>query len=105
MNVNKWQLKCRVQNGMFDDEYLVRVNTLGKQGELVEEAAFVHKEELSLPTYPKGDNVVEGLVTVSLMGATYKNAFVVLPKSTLANGPVILVKRSDLQLSEQASAL
>ena len=105
MSANKLQLKCHVQKGMFDDEYLVVMNVIDKEGEQIEAAAFVNKDELHLPVLPEGDNVVDGLLTVSFMGATRKTVSIVLPKSTLANGPVVLVEKSDLIPSEEAVAL
>lgn len=104
MSSNKWRLKCRIQKGMFDGEYLVVVNTVDKDGNEVEEAAFIDKEELNWEESPEQGKVVKGDLAISVMGATREIVSVVLPKSTLANGPVVLVKRSDLKPIEEAIA-
>lgn len=93
---DNWKVKCRVQRGMFDDEYLVIIEIIDDNGQKREAAAFVGKEEISVPSFPEGPEEVDGFLTVSPMEITTDKAFIVLPKSTLANGPVVSVNRSEL---------
>lgn len=96
MRSDKWRLKCRIQKGMFDDEYLVIIEVMDERGENIEAATFVYKDEIKVDLFPKKSEVVEGLLAVSLIGITHEKASVVLPNSTLANGNIVLVKTSDL---------
>jgi hypothetical protein len=81
---------------MFDDEYLVVVQVLDEKGEMSEAVAFVHKDELTLLHSLEKSKDVEALLKVSPMDITAERALIVLPQSTLANGPVVSVRKSDL---------
>jgi hypothetical protein len=93
MNSNEYQLKCRVQEGMFENEFIVTIQTVNERDEDTEVAAFINKDELELESSPEGDNIVNGLLKVSVMGIAQNKVSVVLPQSTFANGPVIWVKK------------
>jgi len=93
MNDKKFQIKCFAQKGMFEDEFIVTINTVNEKGEDVESSAFINKDELELTSFPEGDNVVDGLLDVSVMGIEQGKVSVVLPKPTFANGLVVWVKK------------
>jgi len=93
MDNKKYKLRCRIQEGMFEDEFIVTIKTINENGEDVEASAFINKDELELDSFPKGDNIVDGFVDVSVMGITHDKVSVVLPKPTFANGAVVWVKK------------
>lgn len=103
MNNKKYQIKCFAQKGMFEDEFIVTINIVNEVGEDVESSAFINKDELELTSFPEGDNVVDGLLDVSVMGIEQDKVSVVLPKPTFANGPVVWVKKESLTFKTVAT--
>ncbi len=96
MSLGEYQLKCRVRQGMFPDEYLVIVEAIDEKGQRVQMVAFADKEELEVASFPKGSEDVEGLLSVSTLEIKDRLASVVLPKPTFSNGPVVSIDASDL---------
>jgi len=89
-------LKCHIRKGMLDDEYLVAIDALDKNGAKIKMFIFAGKEELSTKCFPEADQEVEGILTVSLLDESNKVSSVVLPKPTFSNGAVVAIESSNL---------
>jgi len=94
---SRWKLKCRIRQGMFEGEYLAIIDVINEKGQRVEAAAFIDEREIALSRPLEKGGIGEGFVDVSIMGAAGENASVVLPQPTLANGPIVVVDKSNLE--------
>jgi len=106
MSSSRWGLKCRIHQGMFDDEYLITIPILDENNETVEASAFVDREELvaATGTFPEESQAVDGRLKVSPIEVRGERAYIVLPKPTLANGHIVSVRKSDLKQLEGTSS-
>ena len=95
-----YKIQCKIQRGMFDDEYLVVIDALDEQGKSITATSFADKQDLSADSYPKTrEDELPALLEVSPMQIAKKYAKIVLPQSTNENGPVVMVPRTSLSVS------
>jgi len=92
----QWQVKCKIQKGMFENEYLVAIDVLGDQGELGQATAFADKDDLTADVFPTTGEPVAGWLAVSPLQIGRSSARIVLPKPTMANGAIVMVPTSNL---------
>jgi hypothetical protein len=81
---------------MFDDEYIVLIDALDDKGQQMEAVSFANKDDLKTEAFPTSSDPVDGWLSVSPMQIGKEQARVVLPKPTMANGPIVLVPTSSL---------
>ncbi len=92
----QWQVKCQIQKGMFEDEYLVAIDVVSENGEQGQATSFADRNDLRTDAFPVSDESVNGWLNVSPMQVGKDRARVVLPKPTMANGSIIFVPTSNL---------
>jgi hypothetical protein len=85
-------IRCQVGSGIFDDELLVRIKALAPDGTTFEASSIVAKESVDLA----GDQR-SGVLHAYCMSKQGDRVSVILPQSTLENGPGVVVHRSEIE--------
>jgi hypothetical protein len=84
-------IRCQVGSGIFDDELLVRIKALAPDGTTFEASSLVARESVELA----GDRQ-SGVLHAYCMSNQGDPVSVILPQTTLENGPSVLVPRSEI---------
>ena len=93
----KYNLKCRIRKGMFDNEYLVIFEAFGPNGKKVQMCTFADKEEISVNSFPNNENEeVDAYISVSPLDLQKRISSVALPRPTFANGTVVVIESCNL---------
>lgn len=90
--MSKW-LRCEIKRGQFSDEYSVK----GKLFNGNEFSLFAQKNDLQLRNQPTHNRAVNGFIRVQTIDRKKDLSLVSLPQSTLENGRLITVKKSELK--------
>ena len=81
-------LKCKISNGMFEDERAVKLDIKGKIY-----MTIADKEDVRTETAIHGNNWVGGLLRVYNVENRGDKAFVILPNEAAGHGRRLLVPR------------
>ena len=90
------RVRCKLRRGIFKDEYLARIVSVDAQGRRKDVHAFVFGDTVQVERSPDSTGESSGAVKAHCVGRRKGRAAVILPQSTLENGPSILVPESEL---------
>lgn len=90
------KVRCRVERGAFDEEMVVTVPTVDSSGKDSQATCLAYGESVELEGDFDESGKCDGALTVHCLGERESIAAVVLPQSTLQNGPSVLVRKKHL---------
>ena len=94
--IREVEVKCRVRPGMFKDEWIVRIVTVATDGSIREVESIAYDDTVTREADGRGSDEVPGRVRAYVVGRTGNTAAVVLPQTTMSNGPSVLVPEAEL---------
>jgi hypothetical protein len=90
----KARLRCQVSAGLFKTECAVVVrSSAGREFSL-----FTDRSTVTVPHWPEDEQTVEGWIDVDLIEDDGSLVLVLLPRSTLENGPYLTVNRGQVDV-------
>lgn len=90
------KIKCFVRPGVFDDEWIVRIQIITPDGQISEAESFVYGDSLVQEGLPDSQEEVPGELRVYCVDRADNRAAVVLPQTTIENGPCVIVPETEL---------
>lgn len=90
------EIKCSVRPGMFEDEWVVRISVITADGQRREVESIVYGDSLTREGTPTASSEVPGKLRVYCIDRMTDKAAVVLPQTTIENGPCVVVPETEL---------
>jgi len=90
------RIRCDAGPGMFTDEFVVRIRTLSPDGTIHLASSIVSGGSLKFDTRPKAGSYVEATLRAYCMDSRQNLVSVILPQTTLENGPSVVVPKTDV---------
>jgi len=91
----KYLIKCRLRRGLFEGEWIVRIRTITVDGSIKALEAIVYDESVDKEQSETGEEI-NGKLRVYVLEKKDNKVAVVLPQSTLENGPSVVVPEEEL---------
>ena len=93
METEECKVRCRVERGAFDEEMVVTVPTIDSSGKESEATCLAYADSVELQGELGEPGGCHGVLRVHCLDEREDIAAIVLPQSTLQNGPSILVHK------------
>ena len=90
------EIKCVVRPGVFKDEWIVRIQIITAAGQIREAESIVYGDSLVREGLPNSPEEVPGKLRVYCVDRADNRAAVVLPQTTIENGPCVIVPETEL---------
>lgn len=90
------RIRCRVAPGAFDDEKIVTVPVVDSSGVDTEISCLAYGDSVELPEQAEATGDTTGILRAYCLAEQDDMVAVVLPQSTLQNGPNVIVRRKHL---------
>lgn len=90
------EIKCFVRPGLFKDEWIVRISIITADGQIREAESIVYGDSLVREGSPNSQEEVPGRLSVYCVNRMDDKAAVVLPQTTIENGPCVIVPETEL---------
>ena len=96
MMTEECKVQCRVERGAYDEEMVVTVPTVDSSGVDSQATCLAYGESVELQGDFDESGQCDGALRVHCLGERESIAAIVLPQSTLQNGPSVLVRKEHL---------
>ena len=94
--MGKCLIKCHVKKGLFDDEMIVRLNTIDETGSVVETSCLAYGDSVIPEGSPSSSEEVPAKLRAYCLQRKDQLASVVLPQSTFLNGSNVIMQDEDV---------
>ena len=95
--MGKCLIKCHVKKGLFDDEMIVRLNTVDETGSVIETSCLAYGDSVIPESSPSSSEEVPATLKANCLGRKDKFVSVVLPQSTFLNGTNVILRDEDVE--------